>query len=338
MTLCQENRRFIEAYMIGINHEMGRELVWREFPTDQRGTIFGYFWDPTVLEPKEKTGAEKGAEPEKPEYKPPPDVNDIHKWTKKLGQNKERWQEGNLVLVIKGDLIRRYPGTIVYAQKTTDWDENENRWKFWSEALFSVALHFQSDLDQGLLSESFRQEFQSRGISLSADAFPATLEAGKRWQITDKDQVYNIVKENDALNIYRGAKLIDPVFRAQVGRDILFVGFPFSLNNIHGDSRDGEYYFVLQENQDLPRFGLDVQSTKRRRPDESDDPQTPTNDLSWDSIAEGDMKAKYIINFANDLFGDGVAPNAASIAAKTYQQPVRVVIHSSELLKEERAS
>ena len=38
------NRRFMEAYMVGLNVEMGRELLWRGFPTDQRGTYFDHFW------------------------------------------------------------------------------------------------------------------------------------------------------------------------------------------------------------------------------------------------------------------------------------------------------
>jgi hypothetical protein len=43
-TLLQTNNRFIEAYLTGLNHEMARELLWREFPTDQRGTYFSSFW------------------------------------------------------------------------------------------------------------------------------------------------------------------------------------------------------------------------------------------------------------------------------------------------------
>src|SRR4029453_3050820 len=38
------NRAFVEAYMIGLNVEMARELLWRGFPTDQRGTYFKNFW------------------------------------------------------------------------------------------------------------------------------------------------------------------------------------------------------------------------------------------------------------------------------------------------------
>ena len=37
--LLQTNSAFIEAFMVGLNHEMARELLWREYPTDQRGTL-----------------------------------------------------------------------------------------------------------------------------------------------------------------------------------------------------------------------------------------------------------------------------------------------------------
>ena len=46
VTLLEANSGAIEAYMVGLSHEMGRELLWREFPTDQRGTYFKQFWDP----------------------------------------------------------------------------------------------------------------------------------------------------------------------------------------------------------------------------------------------------------------------------------------------------
>src|SRR5262249_25403930 len=36
---------FIESFMAGLNDEMSRELLWREFPTDLRGTYFRQFWD-----------------------------------------------------------------------------------------------------------------------------------------------------------------------------------------------------------------------------------------------------------------------------------------------------
>ena len=41
--------------MVGLNHEMARELLWREYPTDQRGTYFRQFWD--VARARARAGA-----------------------------------------------------------------------------------------------------------------------------------------------------------------------------------------------------------------------------------------------------------------------------------------
>ena len=37
VALLETTPRLIEAYMVGLNHEMSRELLWREFPADLRG-------------------------------------------------------------------------------------------------------------------------------------------------------------------------------------------------------------------------------------------------------------------------------------------------------------
>ncbi len=36
VTLLETNPSFVEAYLVGLNHEMGRELLWREYPTERR--------------------------------------------------------------------------------------------------------------------------------------------------------------------------------------------------------------------------------------------------------------------------------------------------------------
>ena len=94
-TLLETNNRFIEAYLVGLNHEMGRELLWREYPTDQRGTYFDSFW----------TG-----EPEL--------VADLHEppWrTGELGAHVDQALDGRLVFLVRGDLVRRYPGVVAHA-------------------------------------------------------------------------------------------------------------------------------------------------------------------------------------------------------------------------------
>jgi hypothetical protein len=44
VTLLSTNSRFVESFLIGLNHEMARELLWREYPTDGRATTFRSFW------------------------------------------------------------------------------------------------------------------------------------------------------------------------------------------------------------------------------------------------------------------------------------------------------
>ncbi|MEU5261523.1 hypothetical protein [Amycolatopsis sp. NPDC021455] len=121
ITLLANNREFIESFLVGLNHEMARELLWREYPTDQRGTPFRQFWDPvaTLPVPNETAGLrrERG-------YDIPP----IHEWpaTTRLGDNENRQpddprpggpQRDDLVLVVRGELLKKYPTAAIYAQR-----------------------------------------------------------------------------------------------------------------------------------------------------------------------------------------------------------------------------
>ena len=46
VTVLVADGAFVESFLAGANQEMNRELLWREYPTDQRGTPFRYFWPP----------------------------------------------------------------------------------------------------------------------------------------------------------------------------------------------------------------------------------------------------------------------------------------------------
>jgi len=99
-TLLQTNNRFIEAYVVGLNHELGRELLWREYPTDQRGTYFDSFW----------TGQREL-------------VADLHErpWRDGALGTHLLGADGRLVLLVRGDLVRRYPGVVAHAvRQATD--------------------------------------------------------------------------------------------------------------------------------------------------------------------------------------------------------------------------
>jgi hypothetical protein len=102
---------FVEPYMLGLSCEMARELLWNKYPTDQRGTYFRQFWDVRgYVAPSGQT-----IDPEQLK-----DIKPIHQWNRQqpLGVNSSRQLTagaGQLVLLIRGDLLRRYPDTIIYA-------------------------------------------------------------------------------------------------------------------------------------------------------------------------------------------------------------------------------
>ncbi len=115
LSLLRANQPFIEAYLAGLNHELARELLWREFPTDQRGSSFRQFWDVSSFVDLEGRGPKELAEDLK-------DVPPLHEWATDtaLGAHNHRNPQGDkkqVVLVIRGDLLKRYPNTFIYAQK-----------------------------------------------------------------------------------------------------------------------------------------------------------------------------------------------------------------------------
>jgi hypothetical protein len=112
--LLKENHAFIEAYLLGANHEMARLLLWNRYPTDQRGSYFRQFWDVRGYVPR------PGDPPdEKDLAEALKDIPQVHRWGRgnRLGSNRNRSDvlPENLILLIRGDVIRRYPNALVYA-------------------------------------------------------------------------------------------------------------------------------------------------------------------------------------------------------------------------------
>ena len=122
ITLMETNQRFIEAYMVGLNHEFARKLLWREYPTDQRGSYFRQFW--SVGDTIDSEGLSEDQLKEKL-Y----DIPEIHRWslTSALGEHNNRIAPGQpaqpeAVLIIRGELLKKYPNTVIFAQHATDVD------------------------------------------------------------------------------------------------------------------------------------------------------------------------------------------------------------------------
>ncbi|MEJ6554866.1 hypothetical protein PQI51_07525 [Microbacterium esteraromaticum] len=100
VTVLKTNPVFSEAFLIGLSDEFGKELLWRGYPTDQAFTYFRRFWDdeqdelPTMIH-------EFGRTP--------------------LGSHLATGGDGGsrprAVIVVKSDLVRRYPDLIIQAVK-----------------------------------------------------------------------------------------------------------------------------------------------------------------------------------------------------------------------------
>ncbi len=96
-TLLATNPKFIEAYMVGLNEELSRELLWREFPADRSGTYFQNFWSTAT-----------------------PDIGPIKGFAANgaLGTDVANASSGvQFVLLIRATLFQRYPNAIVYAAR-----------------------------------------------------------------------------------------------------------------------------------------------------------------------------------------------------------------------------
>lgn len=107
VTLLESNPSFVRAFLLGANVELGRELLWHGYPTDQRGTYFSRFWN-------RRPGDERQ------------DIGPIHRWGAP-GDDGAAVGSGLLTLVLRGEIVRRYPHLMLSMQAA--------RWQGTSRAL-----------------------------------------------------------------------------------------------------------------------------------------------------------------------------------------------------------
>ncbi len=107
--LLENNPAFIESFLAGLNHEMGRELQWREYPAHLDDTWFQYFWQ----------GGPGAA----------PDVLPIRQWSGTAGLGKHAppgAPQASLVLLVRSALLLRYPNLRLYAVEAA-WEKQAGR-------------------------------------------------------------------------------------------------------------------------------------------------------------------------------------------------------------------
>lgn len=121
VSLLLQNQSFIESYMVGLNHEMSREYLWREFPAPLNSTPFRQFWD---VRDNYNAVANKQ------------DITQISQWSiTGLGAHRPVPAGGdNIVILVRGDLLRKYPNTEVFMQRA-EWADADQKTRRPAEVL-----------------------------------------------------------------------------------------------------------------------------------------------------------------------------------------------------------
>ncbi len=294
ISLMVQNQPFIEAYMVGLNHEFGRELLWREYPTDQRGSSFRQFWDVS-------NAVNTGGLPPKELAEKIRDITRIHEWSaaSKLGEHNNRDPLGQLggpdadpndrsvVLVIRGDLLKRYPNTIIYAQRA--------RWGESADDQFQLLLWDET----GEKSEADPQDSNLR--------FPLyKAKVGPDIHFTGFDLTLREVRGDENLAETAEAKA-----------------------NIPADKLG--WFFVIKEVVGEPRFGLDESASAE--PSEEKWDNLAWESLGAD-VKVIDVAAPLATDPpGTNPSGVAWGANSADMAFILYQKPVLVAVHGRDMLK-----
>jgi hypothetical protein len=143
VTVLSTNPTFTESFLIGLSDEMGRELLWRGYPTDQRGTYFRRFWNPQADDLKA----------------------DIHRFgATPLGSHLADGGKGRIVLVVRGEVVRRYPDAIFLALRADAQPDDEGRPRFSADPADTARILFHHHLAPDILLvgfELFASQIQS---------------------------------------------------------------------------------------------------------------------------------------------------------------------------------
>ncbi|WP_395306710.1 hypothetical protein V4U86_14630 [Mycobacterium sp. AMU20-3851] len=98
VTVLESNSVFMESFLVGLSDEMGRELLWRNYPTDQRGTYFRRFWDA-----------------QDDELTQPVHAFSRTPLSRHISAGGSGGSEPRAVIVVKSELVRRFPDLIIQA-------------------------------------------------------------------------------------------------------------------------------------------------------------------------------------------------------------------------------
>jgi hypothetical protein len=298
--LLQTNRRFIEAFMVGLNHEMASELRWREFPTDMRGSYFRSFWDTSIYSVDDD---EKEAFRETEIAK-----TLLEKIQKEFGDKYNTLEKIEATYVAatpdetEKEVADAYENAIEKWLLTRDEDKDINRLSHWQRD-----NRLGDNPVPGKLTN--HEEDQNQLV---------LLVRGELLQKFSNTLIYLVRKKDDGKPDFSPDVVrTHPVFEGALPPDIVFIGFPIKKEEA------ADYFVVFEERMTELRFGLD----------ETPEGQTPgpgENDFSW----------AHFPTLSPEGYLDGNQPaifkaeweNAAFIGKVMMQKQIRAAIELEELL------
>ncbi|MBE7173192.1 MAG: hypothetical protein INR73_21640 [Williamsia sp.] len=183
IALLENNQPFIEAFLAGMNHEMASELLWRAFPTDQRGSYFRQFWSvkDSIIPMSPEPEADKELQA---------DIRQIETWKGKLGENSPKVKPANLVVVIRGTLLKKFPNAMIYMQQAMYDAANPAGPRKLKEGIAFGSTKFpvfKADIDPDITLMGFDlQAAEAKGEQLTGTTSPAGKNAG--WFIVMKER------------------------------------------------------------------------------------------------------------------------------------------------------
>ncbi len=298
--LLQTNRRFIEAFMVGLNHEMASELLWREFPTDHRGSYFRSFWDTTIysMDENEKKAFRETEIASKL-------LDDIRK---KYGTDYDTLEKIEATYIVaepdetEKEVADAYENAVEKWLLTRDEDKDIDKLTNWKKE-----NRLGDNPVPGKLNN--QQEDQNQMVLLIR---------GELLQKFSNTLIYLVEKTTDGKpDLTQNAVRTHPVFEGEMPPDIVFLGFPIKKEEA------ADYFVIFEERMTELRFGLDETP-------EGSVPGTGENDFSWQHFSE----------LPAEGYLDGIQPtifsqkwnNAAFIGKVMMQKQVRAAIELEKLL------
>ncbi len=298
--LLQTNRRFIEAFMMGLNHEMASELRWREFPTDLRGSYFRSFWDTTIysLDPNEKAAFRTTEIAAKL-------LDEIRK---KYGEDYDSLEKIEATYVIANpnetekEIADAYESAVENWLLTRDEDKDIDRLINWNK---------DSRLgDHPVAGKPNNLEEDQNQIVL--------LIRGELLQKFSNTLIYLVNKKEDGKpDLDPGAERKHPVFEGELPPDIVFLGFQIKEEDA------ADYFVVFEERMTELRFGLDETP-------EGNTPGSGENDFSWQHFPDLSPEG-YLDGNEPTIFSEKWN-SSAFISKVMMQKQVRAAIELEELL------